>query len=40
MLKLARAITGLNMWIGKWVSLAVLVLFAFLLADVVKCARP
>ncbi|MDF1855135.1 TRAP transporter small permease subunit [Pseudooceanicola sp.] len=35
MLKLARAITGLNMWIGKWVSLAVLVLFAFLLADVV-----
>ncbi len=35
MQKLARGITRLNRWIGKWASLAVLILFAFLLADVV-----
>lgn len=35
MLQLARAITHVNRFIGKWVSLVVLVIFALLLADVV-----
>ncbi|MGR3321582.1 MAG: TRAP transporter small permease subunit [Pseudooceanicola sp.] len=35
MIEVARAITRLNRWIGRWASLAVLILFAFLLADVV-----
>ncbi|WP_163846402.1 TRAP transporter small permease subunit [Pseudooceanicola aestuarii] len=35
MLKLARAVTSLNRWIGRWISLAVLIIFALLLADVV-----
>ncbi|OWU86642.1 ABC transporter substrate-binding protein [Oceanicola sp. 22II-s10i] len=35
MLQLAGGITRLNRFIGKWASLAVLILFAFLLADVV-----
>ena len=32
---LARSITRFNRLIGKWVSLAVLIIFALLLADVV-----
>ena len=35
MFQVARGITRLNRWIGRWVSLAVLILFVFLLADVV-----
>lgn len=35
MFQVARAITSFNRWIGRWVSLAVLILFVFLLADVV-----
>ena len=35
MKNLARAITRLNRWLGKWVSLCVLVIFGLLLADVV-----
>ncbi|MFC4670446.1 TRAP transporter small permease subunit [Seohaeicola nanhaiensis] len=35
MFQLARAITRVNRFIGKWVSLAVLVIFVLLLADVV-----
>ncbi|MGR3453235.1 TRAP transporter small permease subunit [Pseudooceanicola sp.] len=35
MLQVARAITHLNRWIGRWASLAVLVIFVLLLADVV-----
>ena len=35
MLEVARAITRLNRFIGRWASLAVLIIFAFLLADVV-----
>jgi len=35
MLQVARAITRLNRWIGRWASYAVLIIFAFLLADVV-----
>lgn len=35
MFTLARAITHLNRWIGRWASLAVLIIFVFLLADVV-----
>jgi TRAP-type mannitol/chloroaromatic compound transport system permease small subunit len=35
MKNLARGVTRLNRWIGKWASLAVLILFALLLADVV-----
>ncbi len=35
MFQLARTITRVNRFIGKWVSLAVLVIFALLLADVV-----
>lgn len=35
MFQVARAITSFNRWIGRWISLAVLILFAFLLADVV-----
>lgn len=35
MLQVARAITRLNRFIGRWACLAVLVLFALLLADVV-----
>lgn len=35
MFHLARAITRINRFIGRWVSLAVLVIFALLLADVV-----
>ncbi|MCB1340570.1 MAG: TRAP transporter small permease subunit [Pseudooceanicola sp.] len=35
MLELARTITRVNRFIGKWLSLAVLLLFALLLADVV-----
>lgn len=33
--KLAGAITRLNRWIGRWASLAVLIIFVLLLADVV-----
>lgn len=35
MFTFARAVTRTNRFIGRWVSLAVLVIFAFLLADVV-----
>lgn len=35
MFQLARAITRINRWIGRWMSIAILILFAFLLADVV-----
>lgn len=35
MLQVARAITRFNRFIGKWASLAVLAIFALLLADVV-----
>lgn len=35
MFALARAVTRTNRFIGRWASLAVLVIFAFLLADVV-----
>jgi len=35
MFTLARGITRLNRWIGRWASLAVLILFVLLLADVV-----
>ncbi len=35
MMQLARAITRINRFIGRWVSLAVLVIFALLLTDVV-----
>ncbi|UWR27900.1 TRAP transporter small permease subunit [Sulfitobacter sp. S223] len=35
MWQLARAITRINRFIGRWVSLAVLLIFALLLADVV-----
>jgi len=35
MLQVARAITHLNRWIGRWACLAVLVIFVLLLADVV-----
>ena len=35
MTNLARMITRLNRWIGKWASLCVLLIFVFLLADVV-----
>ena len=35
MFQLARAVTRVNRFIGKWASLAVLVIFALLLADVV-----
>lgn len=35
MLQLARVITRVNRFIGRWVSLAVLVIFALLLADVI-----
>ncbi|EAQ04751.1 putative membrane protein [Pseudooceanicola batsensis HTCC2597] len=35
MLQIAGGITRLNRFIGKWLSLAVLIIFAFLLADVV-----
>ncbi|MEH6647876.1 TRAP transporter small permease subunit [Sulfitobacter sp.] len=35
MWQLARVITRINRFIGRWVSLAVLVIFALLLADVV-----
>ncbi|MEQ6250893.1 TRAP transporter small permease subunit [Sulfitobacter sp. HNIBRBA3233] len=35
MLQFARAVTRVNRFIGRWVSLAVLVIFALLLADVV-----
>lgn len=34
-MQLARSITGLNRFIGRWACLAVLVIFVFLLADVV-----
>ncbi|MDF1729340.1 MAG: TRAP transporter small permease subunit [Sulfitobacter sp.] len=34
MLQFARAVTRVNRFIGRWVSLAVLVIFALLLADV------
>lgn len=32
---IARAITRLNRWIGRWIAHAVLIIFALLLADVV-----
>lgn len=35
MLQLARFVTRVNRFIGRWVSLAVLIIFALLLADVV-----
>lgn len=35
MTNLARAITRLNRWIGKWASLLVMVIFVLLLADVI-----
>ncbi len=35
MLQVARAITRFNRWIGRWASLAVLIIFVFLLADVI-----
>ena len=35
MFQLARAVTRVNRFIGKWASLAVLIIFALLLADVV-----
>jgi len=35
MKNLARTITRLNRWIGRWASLCVLIIFVFLLADVV-----
>lgn len=35
MKNLARSITRLNRWIGKWASLGVLIIFVLLLADVV-----
>lgn len=35
MLQFARAVTRVNRFIGRWVSLAVLIIFALLLADVV-----
>ena len=35
MLSIARAVTQTNRFIGRWVSLAVLIIFAFLFADVV-----
>lgn len=34
MLKLLQAITGLNLWIGKWVPLLILPMFIMLVADV------
>ena len=35
MFEVARAVTRLNRFIGRWASLAVLIIFAFLLADVI-----
>lgn len=35
MRNLARGVTRLNRWIGKWASLGVLIIFVLLLADVV-----
>ncbi|PTW54346.1 TRAP-type mannitol/chloroaromatic compound transport system permease small subunit [Breoghania corrubedonensis] len=35
MLPVARAVTQLNLWIGKWASLAIFAVFALLLTDVV-----